>query len=60
MDKLDAVKLIAAFDDEMKRLGEERDHAARNQWFDKAAKLDNLIEGIRKAKFIATSGDFHI
>jgi hypothetical protein len=40
MDKLDAGKLIEAFDDEMKRLGEERDHAARNQWFDKAAKFE--------------------
>ena len=60
MDKIDAAKLSEAFDEEIARLYSERDHAASNQWFDKAAKLEHLIEGIRKAKFIATSGDFHI
>lgn len=35
-------------------------HAVKNEWYDKAAKLNNEIEGLRKAIFLANSGDCHI
>jgi len=38
----------------------DRDHAASEGWFEKAAKLDNVLEGIRKSRLIANSGDCHI
>ncbi len=56
---LDLEKLVSGYDSQMKMWEEERDHAAANGWFDKAAKYDVLIEGMRKARFMASSGDYH-
>lgn len=47
-------------DDQIKTIDEEIKHAASKEWFDKAAKLDHQKEGLRKAKFLANSGDCHV
>lgn len=60
MALLSEKRIVEALEAEIKRKAEERDNASKNEWFDKAAKLDNEIEGIRKAKFIVQSGDCEI
>tara|TARA_B110000196_G_C20747192_1_gene475912 strand:- start:194 stop:385 length:192 start_codon:yes stop_codon:yes gene_type:complete len=44
---------------EIKSKEEEVKHAVKNEWYDKAAKLNNEIAGIKKASLFANSGDCH-
>jgi len=39
---------------------DEIKHAVKNEGYDKAAKLGHIKEGLRKAKFLANSGDCHV
>lgn len=59
VELIDLISLNKGLDETTKKLEADRDSAAKNGWFDKAAKLDDVIEGIRKAKFLANCGDHH-
>ncbi|MFK5949516.1 MAG: hypothetical protein QM500_12190 [Methylococcales bacterium] len=60
MPVIDLDTLNELLDNTANKLTEERDHAASEEWYEKAAKLDNVLEGVRKARFIANSGDCHV
>lgn len=59
MTNIDLDTLNSLLDAKIRNFEDEREHAANNGWFDKAAKIDNILEGIRKAKYVANSGDCH-
>lgn len=58
MKKLDFEEYVKALAEEIDRLEEECVHASKNQWYEKAAKLQMQREGVRKAKFMAEAGDY--
>jgi len=60
MPLIDLDALNNLLDDTEIKLLSDRDHAASKEFFDKAAKLDHVIDGIKKSRFIANSGDCHI
>lgn len=60
MAQIDLDKFSAYLESEMSDLEAEIKHAVKNEWYDKAAKLAQVKEGVRKAKFLANSGDFHV
>lgn len=51
---------LASLDDEMKRKTDEREQACKNGWYEKAARLDNQLQGLQRARDFATSGDHTI
>lgn len=59
MAQISLDKLNAGYKKQIVKWEEERDHAAKSGWYEKAAKYDVLIEGLTKAKFLANSGDYH-
>jgi hypothetical protein len=59
MALIDLNKLNAMLDDQIDSNEANIKHAAKNEWYDKAAALAKKNEGIAKAKFLANSGDCH-
>lgn len=53
-------KVNQSYDLQIEILVTERNHAASNGWYDKAANLDIQIEAFKAAKCIANSGNCHI
>lgn len=52
--------LNKSYDQQIKNMIDDRNHAAKNGWYEKAANFDIQIEAFNKARRIANSGDFHI
>ena len=60
MAHIDLELLNSLLSSEITTKEDEIKHAVKNEWYDKAAKLDHVKEGLRKAKFLANSGDCHV
>jgi hypothetical protein len=60
MVHIDLELLNSLLTSEMKSKEADIKHAVKNEWYDKAAKLNHEKEGLRKAKFLANSGDCHV
>ena len=57
---IDCDKYIKAINSEMLANEAERDGAVKSHWFEKAAKLEVKNEGLKSARFLASSGDYHL
>lgn len=60
MPHIDLELLNSLLSSEIQSKEDEIKHAVKNEQYDKAAKLDHQKEGLRKAKFLANSGDCHV
>lgn len=60
MTHIDLDLLNSLLSSEITSKEDEIKHAVKNEWYDKAAKLDRIKEGLRKAKLLANSGDCHV
>jgi hypothetical protein len=58
--KLDGDKLLVDLRLEIINLEDERDHASKMGWFEKAAKCHVNIEGLRKSVQMIKLGDYTI
>ena len=59
METLNLALLLKSLDKEIAKNECEINHAITQGWFDKAAKLNNEISGLNRAKMVAQSGDCH-
>ena len=60
MEMLNLKLLIKSLDKEIAKKETEINHAISQGWFDKAAKFNNEITGLNRARMIAQSGDCHV
>jgi len=60
MAHIDLELLNSLLSSEITSKEDEIKHAVKNEWYDKAAQLNHEKEGLRKAKFLANSGDCHV
>ncbi|MBL4262850.1 hypothetical protein [Vibrio fluvialis] len=57
---LDGDKLVADLEAEIKANEAERDSAVENGWFEKAARLEILNEGLKRALRMINRGDYYL
>lgn len=60
MQTLNLALLLTLLDKEIASKEAEINHSISQDWFDKAAKLNNEICGLNRARMIAQSGDCHV